>query len=476
MFQYLIQTIAFQLFFLMVYDFLLKRETFFNWNRVYLLGTAIISLIIPLIKIEGFKNVVSKEYIITLPQVFLGKVRPEANILLLEPTIISQQPVWSWDMIFLIGIAIATLLFIFKLIKMVLILAKNPKYKVNNFYIVKLLHSSAAFSFFKYIFLGELITEADKKTILKHEMVHVKQYHSADLLLFEILRILFWFNPLIYMYQGRIVALHEFIADAKSVNTENKKVYYENLLSQVFDTKKISFINPFFKQSLIKKRIVMLQKSKSKQIHLLKYSLLIPVILGMLIYTSCSSQSNEKESSISNQIEILKSMVEKNNGVLSESDKAELFKLINGKEIGKWKVVEGVFNPNTNEIDVPFAVIDQAPLFPGCEGLEKENQKGCMSKSISEFVANNFNTKIANEHNLTGRQRINVIFKVDTEGQVTGVRARAPHPALEEEAIRVINSLPKMIPGEHKGKKVNVPYNLPIIFEVAEDMPKVDKE
>src|SRR5690606_31204692 len=137
--------------------------------------------------------------------------------------------------------------------------------------LVQVLQSSTAFSFFNYIFLGENIKPSEKATILNHEMVHVKHKHSLDLVVFELLRIVFWFNPLIYMYQNRIASLHEFIADAEAVKQNDKTEYYQNLLSQAFDTENVSFINPFFKKSLIKKRILMLSKSKSKQVHLLKY-------------------------------------------------------------------------------------------------------------------------------------------------------------------------------------------------------------
>ena len=121
-----------------------------------------------------------------------------------------------------------------------------------------------------------------------------------------------------------------------------------------------------------------------------------------------------------------------------------------------------------SEIDVPFAVIDQAPTYPECEDLPREEKKVCMSQKISEFVSKNFHTEITDELGLTGSQRINVIFKIDSEGNIIDVRSRAPHPDLEEEAVRVVKTLPKMIPGEQKGKKVNVLYSLPIIFEVED--------
>ncbi|APY10581.1 blaR1 peptidase M56 family protein [Seonamhaeicola sp. S2-3] len=484
MVQYVIQTIAFQLFFLMVYDFLLKKETFFNWNRAYLLGTALLSLLIPLIKIERFKYVVSQEYIISLPEIFLGNTKQqEPDVIVLDPVIILPKTFWSWELMFFLGALIAMMLLSFKFLKVYKLLLKNPKKKVGNLHIINLLKSNVAFSFFKYIFLGELINENEKKAILKHEMVHVKQYHSLDLLFFEVLRILFWFNPLVYMYQNRIGELHEFLADAQAVKTENKNTYYQNLLSQVFDTKKISFINPFFKQSLIKKRIVMLQKSKSKQINLLKYALLIPLVFGMLIYTSCAQEqvkNSTEQLSISEQIETLKASLDAKEGQLTDEEKSSLLELLKNVNFSKsesnpWKI-SVVQNEVNEDIDVPFAVIEQVPVFPGCEGLSNNNdRKACMSKEISMFVNENFNTKIAKEHNLTGKQRINVIFKINKAGNVVALQARAPHPALEVEAIRVISSLPKMIPGKQKGKLVNVPYSLPIIFQVADEKSDTNK-
>ena len=108
------------------------------------------------------------------------------------------------------------------------------------------------------------------------------------------------------------------------------------------------------------------------------------------------------------------------------------------------------------DVEVPFAVIENVPVFPGCERGNNEKRRKCMSEKISKFVQRKFNTDLAGDLGLTGRQRISVIFKVDKIGNVTGVRARAPHPRLEKEAIRVIGLLPKMQPGKQRGKAVIV--------------------
>ena len=120
------------------------------------------------------------------------------------------------------------------------------------------------------------------------------------------------------------------------------------------------------------------------------------------------------------------------------------------------------------EVEVPFMVIENVPVFPGCESGNNEAKRKCMSDRISEFVRRKFNTDLAGDLGLTGRQRINVIFKIDKSGNVVGIKARAPHPRLQAEAERVVNLLPKMLPGKQRGKPVVVPYSLPIIFEVQD--------
>ncbi|WP_228852628.1 energy transducer TonB [Aegicerativicinus sediminis] len=133
------------------------------------------------------------------------------------------------------------------------------------------------------------------------------------------------------------------------------------------------------------------------------------------------------------------------------------------------EVEEVVVEEVEEDIEVPFAVIENVPVFPGCEN-EKGNdaKKKCMSEKVQQFVSKKFNTELASDLGLSGRQRINVIFKIDKSGNVTSIQSRAPHPGLEKEAARVIGLLPKMKPGMQRGKAVTVPYSLPIVFQVQD--------
>ena len=509
MLDYIIKVLLFQTLFLAVYDLLLKRETFFQWNRVYLILTSLLAYIIPLLKFEKVQGFVPQEYVVLLPEVMLS-----------PSTTIEQNFEWS-SLLFMTlqyilwtGIIVALALFLIKLYRIHQLISKNEKENKGN-YLLVFLENNTAFSFFNYIFLGKTTANESKQQIIEHELVHVQQRHSLDLLFFEIQRIVCWFNPFSYIYQHRISELHEFIADSKAIKGIDKTKYFNNLLAQTFGVQHFSFINPFFKHSLIKKRIVMLGKNKSKEFLKLKYLLMIPVLASMLVYSSCQKEElmqqnkNEKrlitlyfgikgktdinkietekegyfdiymgdapegkEISYSNlsiqekeEYDNIKNMIKKED---SKFQTHKIYEMNDGKRallyIIDWKNMRN--NQDYSETEtVPFATIDQAPIFPGCE--DAIDQKKCFQDKIKEYISKNFNKKIANGLGIdSGNKKVYVQFIIDKNGTITKTRARGPHKATEKEAIRVIQSLPKMQPAEHDGKKAGVKYTLPITFRV----------
>ena len=479
MIHYILQTIAFQLLFLVVYDLFLKKETFFNANRLYLLVTPILSLLLPFVQIPALKESIPEAYMIQLPTLVLGgETSGEAlGQVTVGFTFLSLQNLW------ILGLVLSLVLFGFKLFRIFKLKGTGSVSRFPRFSIVKLPGTTTAFSFFRDIFLGENLSEVQQENILLHEKVHVTERHSWDLLFFEALRVLFWFNPLVYVFQKRMATLQEYIAD-KHVSTQKPPAeYYQDLLSQVFQTEKISFINTFFNRSLIKNRIVMLQKSKSKKIVQLKYLLLIPMVFGMLFYTSCSDGSDAENLKTdanlvsSNDTEVMTKITELSEAImkkgnLTDEEMRALQFLATKAEPGD-KVYESVHeyleDTITEYIDnVPFAVIGKSPIYPGCENMDPKDAKKCTAQKIGQHVGNEFNTKLGNNLGLENRNRIMVKFKIDNTGNIVDVKARGPHPVLEAEAIRAVESLPKMIPGEHKGKQVAVMYGLPIIFELDE--------
>jgi bla regulator protein BlaR1 len=490
---YILQILAFQLLFLVVYDLFLKNETFFKWNRLYLIVTPLLSLILPLIKIDLIRQNIPEQFMMQLPATLIGisqtspLVTSEALDVITIYAVNSLSYVEIGQIIWGLGALVSFGVFCFKLYKISKLKRLGIRTTVNGLRVYNLPNSDTAFSFFKNIFLGEQLSEAQKTTILLHEKIHIDQRHSLDLMFFEVLRILFWFNPLVYIYQNKMVLLQEFTADAEVAALNGKRAYYEGLLSQVFKTESISFINTFFNHSLIRKRVTMLQKSKSKKIFQLKYLLLVPVVAAMLVYTSCSDQAPVKEvetiviseTEVMDKINELAEAIMKKGNISDEEVLALKFLSKEHKEGDKiytsvdeylveQRELAGLdyINESNTEVKVPFSEIDKVPVFPGCEGLDAEASKKCFTQKISAFIGDNFKTENLKESGLSGKQRIITQFVINKEGQVIVKAIKANHPDLEAEALSTLNQLPIMIPGVQDGMNVAVEYSLPIIFVV----------
>ncbi|MGH1386105.1 M56 family metallopeptidase [Kordia sp.] len=435
---YFIEVVAFQLLFLLSYDLFLKKETFFNWNRVYLIFSSLISFVIPFITIESFQNAVPQEYIVLLPEIMLTPQKAVAGI----------EPTWNWFLI--IGITISSLLFIYKITQLVKLRFKGRFVKRENYTMVIIPKSTVAFSIFRYVFMGEDIHEEKLEDILSHELVHIREKHSLDLLYFELLRILCWFNPLVYIYQKRISEVHEYIADAAIVQDKNKSDYYEKLLAEVFQTQQFSFTNQFFKHSLIKKRIIMLTKQKSRQTLKLKYLVFVPLVIISLVCTSWESAT----------------LTDSDKDTVKNLDKEDLLQESGIKYDFASFLLKDIVDSDKVYL---FADVDKLPIHPECKTLEGEEEiKKCLTINIQKHVAHNFNMKLAEESGLVGRQKIEARFIIEKNGKVTVPEAKAPNAVLSKETKRVLKSLPTFTPGQKDGKPVRVSYVLPIAFQIQE--------
>ncbi|REE80856.1 protein TonB [Lutibacter oceani] len=159
---------------------------------------------------------------------------------------------------------------------------------------------------------------------------------------------------------------------------------------------------------------------------------------------------------VEDEIDIQETVIES-----TETDESEAIIVDLDKEIVSVEEEEVV------EEDVPFVIIEEVPIFPGCKG-NKEALRNCFSNEISKFVLKKFNAELASDLGLpTGSiQRIFVMFKIDKDGKITNIAARAPHKKLHDEAIRVVSLLPEMTPGKQRGRPVSVSYGLPIVFKI----------
>ena len=522
MINYIIQVVLFQVLFLAMYDFFLSKETFFVKNRWYLLSTPVLSFLLPLVNIPSFQKAVPLEYVVYLPEIIVSpeRVIQEASW---------YQSVNYLDMLFIGGVVLFSILFATKLVKIIKLTRAYKLRKKDGYTLVLIPKQSKAFSFFNYIFLGKEIPDTQKEQIIAHELVHSKQKHSLDLLFFELLKIVMWFNPMVYSYQKRITLVHEYISDAVATKSEPKDEYINQLLSNFFQVENISFINQFYKQTLIKKRIIMMKKKQSKKMNQLKYLVLIPVLLSMLFYTSCSENSigetltkKELQTRYSNKNGALKSEKgeketyldsffgfkkpikgeeislknlsiqerEEYDSLVSrfkekskedsvfpesilESISFHLYKMSNGRNMFAMIIdVKGVserIEKESIKSEVNILKIETAPTFPGCDSGDKD----CFSKMVQKHFAANFDSDLPNNLDLSaGKKRVFIGFKVAVNGDIIDVQVRAPHVKIKEEVIRVMRSLPKMMPGKQDGEKVVVNFNIPftlLVDEVTKD-------
>ena len=486
--------------FLIIYDVFLKQETFFQWNRLYLIGTYLLSLVLPWIKIEAFETTIAEQYV--YPEYLWGANDAATIVTAGSPTFNIS---WQQGLVFG-GMLVALLFFGHKMWQLNRLRHQGKVIYYEDFTQIVIANSSIAFSFFKSIFLGDKVLEREHQNIIAHELVHIKQRHTYDLLFFELMRIVGWFNPLVYVYQNRIAELHEFIADAQAAKAD-KLEHCELLLSQAFQTQNISFINQFFNSSLIKKRIVMLTKEKSLNIWKVKYLALVPLLIAILFYTSCERDafgiegssktitvadiehlSAAEENMIFSRLLELSSrpqgwgltLKDKNSTIEFSKPLKEGSTLSgpNGTFIkAKMAITSSIlkedfslFNRKVKDIplsgegvDVPFAVVEEVPLFPGCE--DASDRRACFQEKMQLHIGENF--RYPEEAQRRGIQgRVSVMFTIDEQGNVVNIRKRGSDVLLENETVRIIEKLPQMKPGKNRGNAVRVPFSIPINFKL----------
>jgi periplasmic protein TonB len=140
--------------------------------------------------------------------------------------------------------------------------------------------------------------------------------------------------------------------------------------------------------------------------------------------------------------------------------------VIESTETNEEEIVEIVeVEEEFEEVDVPFAVIEDVPIFPGCEKVDKSQRRDCFQEQMNKHIRKNFiYPEIAQEMGIQGRVYVNFIIAKD--GQITNIRMRGPDKNLEKEAQRIISKLPSMTPGKQRGRPVRVPFSIPIVFRL----------
>ncbi|MGC4036450.1 MAG: M56 family metallopeptidase [Chitinophagaceae bacterium] len=267
------------------YQLLLRRLTFYYWNRFYLLGYTILSFFIPFINITPVlerSDLKETKIVHFIPQVDYFNHLSYQNSLH-EPATTSFD-FWSWTLLlFTIGMLVLLTRFVMQLLSFRKMIRKSKFITDGEIKICEVTQDTTPFSFGRCIFINKrLHSETELKEIIRHEIVHVQERHTFDVLLGELLCIVNWYNPFAWLIRKSIRQNLEFIADNKVLQSGIDKKQYQYLLLKVIGNNHFSIAQNFNFSSL-KKRIAMMNKMKSAKLHLVKFLFVLPLIAVLLL-------------------------------------------------------------------------------------------------------------------------------------------------------------------------------------------------
>lgn len=499
---------------LALYFVFLRNETNFGMMRIYLLGSILAAIVFPLIDLQFTESAAPLSIGNMIPSYWLPEV------------VIGGQPspgetvafdVWNYiGLLYIIGVIIGLSIVLFQLIQLSRLIRSAVTYQREGMRIAESNDNKPTFSFFTFIFIGNAaaLSPHEKEQIILHESVHVAQRHSFDVLLINVLKIFFWFNPFINIYKKIFVQLHEFEADARAVEDRDVDKYCSLLARVALQSADFKLAN-HFNNSLTVKRIEMMRTIKSN-IRRWKVVALVATLPLLFFFIACQDQVGDdvmeitKNSShaliipepIQQRFEQLKeenpgrnyAVLELNetaskkmgdlNATYGLPKSVEYFKTKDGKvihrgvdgkvqsdgvmeipisETGEQVFLIMEFTEEAQKIseasaaqnDKVFTVVEQQPEFAG--GYD----------AMIQFLAQNIRyPEDARTQGLEGTVYVN--FIVEKDGAVTDVKViRGVAASVDQEAKRVVEMFPNWQPGKQNGEVVRVRFVIPIKFSLG---------
>ncbi len=501
----------------LVYRFLFRNSNRLYFNRFFLLTSMLLALAMPLL---GLLSGIEVPQMATLKQNLFGGtllneviVTSDGQPMLPEVivTTSTQSRFSLWQVIvgiYLIGVGVMTLLFLIKLGRLVALIIRSPKRKMDGFTAVFTGKEQGSFSFFRYAFFPNENVDPD---IMRHEMSHIEHHHSWDILFAEVMMILQWFNPFIYLYKKELQSLHEYQADRDVVATGVDKKNYMMLILQQCTAVDFSGMSNNFSLILTKKRIKMITRNEKAKGLWWRLLATLPVLAFLMIantkVTAQEKKAVDKPITIEmGQFEIYDddgAPIQLNDTIIYGEDGSSIkfqasdsFDPITGEPCKKLTVTsynadgtensffitetekrgdtarysiepfsisgslfETLLDVATSKEDTVYQIVEQMPQYTGGE------------EAMMKYVAENIKyPQAAKDKNISGR--VFVGFVIEKDGSVSNVKVvRGIGGGCDEEAARVIKEMPKWKPGMQKGKPVRVNYMMPIFFKLDDGQP-----
>ncbi len=509
----------------LVYRLLFRNSNRLYFNRFFLLTSMLLALAMPLL---GLLSGIEVPQMATLKQqlfngIMLNEVivTPDGQPVLPEVTVTtgvtpSRFSVWQViGGIYLLGVSVMTLLFLIKLGRLVVLIIRSPKRKMDGCTAVFTGREQGSFSFFRYAFFPNENVDPD---IMQHEMSHIEHHHSWDILFAELMMIVQWFNPFIYFYKKELQSLHEYQADRDVVATGVDKKNYMMLILQQCTAVDFSGMSNNFSLILTKKRIKMITRNEKAKGLWWRLLATLPV-LAILMIANTKVTAQDASTKLGNQavdkpitvemgqfeifdddgtpMQLKDTLIYSDDGSYVKFETSDGFQPESGEPCKKLTVTsydadgtqrnnffiteterrgdtstytiepftlsvhlfEQLFDLATYEEDTVYQIVEQMPQYTGGE------------QAMMKYVAENIKyPQAAKDKNISGR--VFVGFVIEKDGSVSNVKVvRGIGGGCDEEAARVIKEMPKWKPGMQKGKPVRVNYMMPIFFKLDDGQP-----
>ena len=417
------------------YKVFFEKLTFFEWNRFMLLILLAASVLVPLFTIDVAPSMV------VLPEVQLpvfwvgGQIEPESMV---------NSSNFSWQKIlfscYIVGVVFAASKFVWGTLRLWIQL-KSATLQVYNGNKLAIHSRFEPASFFGYIMLPSFDpTDTDHQLILQHESVHCTQRHTLDLLLVQLLKVFFWFNPFIFMYERMIREVHEFQAD-HFITRFHSEIAYSKLLLRLVTKSNSNHLVHSFNQFQTKKRIMMMTQTNTNPIQKARFILTLPLIGLFLAVFSCKSP---KVTTADFPENLVIPMTAESTG---DTTNVTILREKNGKKV----LVVTATEPTGEEV---FEITEIQPKPAG--GME-----GWMNYLVESIKY----PEEAKERGIEGT--VVMAFIVNSDGTISDIETlRSIGGGCDQEAMRVIQNAPKWTPGQLGGKAVRVRMRLPLQFKL----------
>ena len=373
------------------YYFFIKKETLFNVNRMYLLASLVFGLVVPLLPAFSFFKADGNQAVETL----LYVANPTVEIEFLDYSH-SENQLSGWmilSLIYVAGIFFFLGRFFIGINNIFRTLHSGIKSKLGPYFIVSKFEGHQSFSFFNYLFIGNEVPDEEIDNVIRHEISHAKDHHSMDVIFTELLKIVFWFSPLIYWYCKAIKLNHEYIADQYVTQKEQVGSYSRLLLAHANYSNE-PLLASFIFRSPLKNRIQMLYKRRTGNLGKLKYLSILPLALVVALLFSNNTLAAE-----------LDNLSQTNDHIQIDTDTIPPpaptppppppppppNRPVTQSDIPAPVPPPTAPDPVRYEGEV-FVVVEEMPRFPGCEEFKNaKKRKNCADEAMLKYIYKNLN-------------------------------------------------------------------------------------